>query len=280
MAFNLNGFNFNQSIVDSQGRVINTWADILNRVSVVISSGDSGANGRTDPFCSQQILKPAFPTSSPWVTSVGATQIVNGVALANAPTICADHGPCGATGTEVAVIYDWASFTSGGGFSAFTPRPKYQDAAVRAYLANAKVAKPPASFFNASNRAYPDLAAIGHGFLTISNGNVSPAGGTSLSSPVVAALVALLNRVAIKITKKPLGFLNPLLYKAYAAYPAAFHDITFGDNKCTENGCSSDCQGFVCAAGWDPVTGLGSLNYQAFENYLKKTLKRGGPGRS
>jgi photosystem II P680 reaction center D1 protein len=31
MAFNLNGFNFNQSIVDSQGRVINTWADILNR---------------------------------------------------------------------------------------------------------------------------------------------------------------------------------------------------------------------------------------------------------
>jgi photosystem II P680 reaction center D1 protein len=27
-AFNLNGFNFNQSVVDSQGRVINTWADI------------------------------------------------------------------------------------------------------------------------------------------------------------------------------------------------------------------------------------------------------------
>jgi hypothetical protein len=26
MAFNLNGFNFNQSVVDSQGRVINTWA--------------------------------------------------------------------------------------------------------------------------------------------------------------------------------------------------------------------------------------------------------------
>jgi photosystem II P680 reaction center D1 protein len=31
MAFNLNGFNFNQSIVDSQNRVIPTWADILNR---------------------------------------------------------------------------------------------------------------------------------------------------------------------------------------------------------------------------------------------------------
>jgi hypothetical protein len=32
MAFNLNGFNFNQSVVDSQGRVINTWADIINRI--------------------------------------------------------------------------------------------------------------------------------------------------------------------------------------------------------------------------------------------------------
>lgn len=31
MAFNLNGFNFNQCVVDSQGCVINTWADINNR---------------------------------------------------------------------------------------------------------------------------------------------------------------------------------------------------------------------------------------------------------
>jgi photosystem II P680 reaction center D1 protein len=34
MAFNLNGFNFNQSIVDRQGRVINTWADIINRANL------------------------------------------------------------------------------------------------------------------------------------------------------------------------------------------------------------------------------------------------------
>jgi photosystem II P680 reaction center D1 protein len=31
MAFNLNGFNFNQSVLDAQGRVLNTWADVLNR---------------------------------------------------------------------------------------------------------------------------------------------------------------------------------------------------------------------------------------------------------
>ncbi|KAE9610886.1 Photosystem II protein D1 [Lupinus albus] len=34
MTFNLNGFNFNQSVVDSQGHVINTWADIINRANL------------------------------------------------------------------------------------------------------------------------------------------------------------------------------------------------------------------------------------------------------
>jgi photosystem II P680 reaction center D1 protein len=31
MAFNLNGLNFNQSVLDARGSVVNTWADILNR---------------------------------------------------------------------------------------------------------------------------------------------------------------------------------------------------------------------------------------------------------
>nr|YP_003795256.1 photosystem II protein D1 [Chromera velia]YP_003795333.1 photosystem II protein D1 [Chromera velia]ADJ66498.1 photosystem II protein D1 [Chromera velia]ADJ66575.1 photosystem II protein D1 [Chromera velia] len=34
MAFNLNGFNFNQSIIDAEGRVISSWADILNRANL------------------------------------------------------------------------------------------------------------------------------------------------------------------------------------------------------------------------------------------------------
>jgi photosystem II P680 reaction center D1 protein len=34
MAFNLNGFNFNSSVIDTQVRVINTWADIINRANL------------------------------------------------------------------------------------------------------------------------------------------------------------------------------------------------------------------------------------------------------
>lgn len=36
MSFNLNGFNFNSSILDSQGRPIFTWADVLNRANLGI----------------------------------------------------------------------------------------------------------------------------------------------------------------------------------------------------------------------------------------------------
>ena len=34
MAFNLNGFNFNQSIVSANGKVVPTWADVLNRANL------------------------------------------------------------------------------------------------------------------------------------------------------------------------------------------------------------------------------------------------------
>ena len=34
MAFNLNRLNFNQSVVDFQGHLINSWADILNRADL------------------------------------------------------------------------------------------------------------------------------------------------------------------------------------------------------------------------------------------------------
>jgi photosystem II P680 reaction center D1 protein len=34
MAFNLNGLNFQQSIIDSCGCPVNTWADILNRANL------------------------------------------------------------------------------------------------------------------------------------------------------------------------------------------------------------------------------------------------------
>jgi photosystem II P680 reaction center D1 protein len=36
MAFNVNGFNFNGSVLDAEGHPIYTWADVLNRANLGI----------------------------------------------------------------------------------------------------------------------------------------------------------------------------------------------------------------------------------------------------
>ena len=87
--------------------------------------------------------------------------------------------------------------------------------------------------------------------VTVFNGETLSVGGTSLSSPIFAGLVTLLNEARIAAGKGPLGFLNPTLY----ANPDAFHDITIGGNP----GCGTP--GFNATPGWDPVTGLGTPDF-------------------
>jgi len=246
----------------------------LTGVSILISSGDSGANGRTDPDCSLTYLKPDYPAASPYVTAVGATQINNPVcALTTPPAICASSGwDCFSGGDEVAVSFDVAYFASGGGFSVYAAQPAWQQAAVKGYLASKTITFPPSTYFNASNRAYPDVAAIGNAVMIVDSGEAELVGGTSCSSPEFAAIVGILNHYAIKKSGKPLGFLNPLLYQIAASTPSAFHDITVGDNICTEDGCTAGCQGFYCTTGWDPVTGLGSPNVQNLITAVQSVL--------
>ena len=52
-----------------------------------------------------------------------------------------------------------------------------------------------------------------------------------------------------------LGFVTPLLYGMNSK---VFRDVTEGDNRCS-SACCGD-YGFAAAAGWDPVTGLGSVD--------------------
>jgi tripeptidyl-peptidase-1 len=245
----------------------------LRGISLISASGDSGANGRTDPDCSENHLNPPYPAASPYITSVGGTQIdqSSGVAnLPNPPPGCSGQN-CGSGGTEEAVSYDQANYASGGGFSYVAAQPAYQATAVNAYL-NSGVQLPPASYFNASGRGFPDVAGLGSQVLIVDGGSIEPVGGTSCASPIVAGIVSLLNDRAIQKTGKPLGFLNPLFYKMAAESPNCFQDITKGDNICTEDGCSANCKGYYCTKGWDPVTGLGTLNYGNMLSYLNNQI--------
>lgn len=101
-------------------------------------------------------------------------------------------------------------------------------------------------------RGYPDVAAIGSNVATVWDATTYGVGGTSASAPIFAAIVTLLNEERINIGKGPIGFLNPTMYK----HPEAFNDITIGNNP----GCGTG--GFNATPGWDPVTGLGTPNYE------------------
>jgi tripeptidyl-peptidase-1 len=246
----------------------------LRGVSLLAASGDSGANGRSDSDCSGSVLHASFPASSPFVTAVGATMLSDTVYdLSSPPPACSalPDSKCASGGIEVAVSWQEAGFTSGGGFSTYTAMPSYQTAVVRSYLESG-TELPPSTYFNRSNRAYPDIAAMGNNFLVYMDG-WSPVGGTSASSPTVAGVMSYLNAASYKASGKPLGFLNPFLYQMFAEEPSAFTDVVSGDNKCTESTCTSRCKGYLCAKGWDPVTGLGTPVVSKMLAYLEKQLE-------
>jgi len=204
-------------------------------LSIIFASGDSGAGCH---LCTS--LEPSFPATSPYVTSVGATRFTNGV------------------GSEEAAV---ESFKSGGGFSYHFDTAPYQKDAVQTYLNTAK-GLPPSTAFNAGGRATPDVSALGIGYTVVVKGKDLSIGGTSASTPTFSALITLLNDKLFNANKPALGFLNQWIYQTDAADPAAFTDITIGDNK------QSCCPGFPTARGWDPVTGVGTPNFGVLAGHI------------
>src|SRR5207245_1587734 len=89
-------------------------------------------------------------------------------------------------------------------------------------------------------------------------------GGTSAGAPTFAGILALINQAT---ASNGLGNVNPTLYTlaANANSSNAFNDITSGSNKVpcttgTKNCAAGGTIGFNAGAGYDQVTGLGSLN--------------------
>ena len=171
--------------------------------------------------------------------SVGATQLRNTSIL----------------GGEVAAFQpdpdtSLLDYSSGGGFSDVFARPKWQVDAVGSYLRHHDPGYAP-TVFNRSGRAFPDVAAMGLNLTTVYLDRVFGIGGTSAATPIFASLINLLNEERLRAGKTPVGFLNPVMY----AHPDMFNDVIEGSNP----GCGTG--GFSAAAGWDPVTGLGTPNY-------------------
>ena len=231
----------------------------LRGTTLVISSGDAGAPGRTSEGCDDsRPLNPAFPGSSPYVLSVGATYVPLDHSNASYTSpLCQQYG-CITSVDEKSIRYDRLGWTAGGGFDLYQNRtPWWQRSAVAGYLGSG-VPLPPQ--FHRSGRAYPDVAALGHSCPTALGGLVEGVDGTSCSAPLVAGLLAALNAEARSQGRPRLGFANPLLYRLQSQHPTCFRDVVDGYNWCTEQRCCERRFGFSAAAGWDPVSGLGTLD--------------------
>lgn len=183
---------------------------------------------------------------------------------------------CTQTGLrEVAVAanngMDW---TTGGGFSNYTTRPSYQDAAVLNYLNHHGVLLPPLSLFNSSGRAYPDVSAVGHNLVINIYGGVDIADGTSAATPIFAGILTRINDFLLSMNQPPLGFANPMLYQAAEETPESFFDVTVGNNKCGDvlhPPYLACCEyGFQASLGWDPITGLGTPRFARLQEAVAR----------
>ncbi|KAH9164080.1 peptidase S8/S53 domain-containing protein, partial [Lactarius sanguifluus] len=101
-------------------------------------------------------------------------------------------------------------------------------------------------------RGVPDIALQAMRFPIVLKNRRKKVSGTSCSTPTAAGIISLLNDYRISNGKPPLGFLNGL------------NDITSGTNP----GCNTD--GFSAVPGWDPVTGLGSLDFERLVAILSR----------
>ena len=193
-------------------------------LTFLFASGDDGAD------CKNSKFRPLFPSSSPYVTTVGGTGF--------------NHSLSGEYGHEI----------SGGGFSNLFGRPSYQNEVVEKYLKPGPHI-PPTSYFNPNGRGYPDISAVCHHFCIVRSMHFETGSGTSASTPTVAGIISLLNDARLQNNKSTLGFLNPFLYQT----SATMYDVTAGHNE----GCLPGDIGFYATTGWDPVTGCGTPNFPA-----------------
>jgi subtilase family serine protease len=269
---------------------INTVAALAQQanaqgITIVAPSGDGGAADCDSDFSGRLRarlgLSVDFPGSIPYITSVGGTQFQevgnawstdqlfstffrkpqpsywsstdnpsNGSALSYIPEVAWNT-----------TLLDSQLSATGGGRSTVFGKPAWQT-----------VSGVP----NDNARDVPDLALSGSGDhdgylicsggscvsgFRFSDGSLNIAGGTSVTTPVFAGIVVLVNQMM----NSRQGNVNPALYQLYGIAPDAFHDITQGGNEVPCIAGSPDCQssgflGYSAAPGYDLATGLGSID--------------------
>jgi subtilase family serine protease len=213
-------------------------------ITVLFSSGDAG-----DVAASRGIAQASYPSSSPWVTSVGGTSLAVQTAagakdewgwgtyttklVGSAPTQTSTT----VTGTSLSPWPPAFQYGSGGGTSLHFAQPGYQAGVVPNALATTTTTSTGQVIqLGSPHRVTPDISMVGDpntGVLVGETYRVSGdalidagctplgggqeycerrLGGTSLSSPLLAGVIALVDQARFTAGKGPIGFLNPAIY--------------------------------------------------------------------
>jgi hypothetical protein len=194
--------------------------------SVLAAAGDSGSSDcYYPPHVTDTSLAVDDPASQPDVTGVGGLQVTQVGSSFNQS------------------VWNSGSSAGGGGISSLHGRPAWQAAA-----------GVPSTGPAATARLVPDLSVDGDpstGIAVYLDGTYQVWGGTSMGSPLIAAIAA----VAQQRCSLPTGFglLNPLLY-SIAPSAGAFNDVTTGDNWIFSQRAGS----YSAGPGYDLASGLGS----------------------
>ena len=227
-------------------------------ISTVVATGDTGSTscaeaGNTSALPVQSVQ---YPSSSPWATAVGGTNI----SLSAANKI-----------TEEVVWNDSPTqFGAGtGGYSLFFSKPSWQTG--------------PGVGSGNLVRSTPDIALLADGvpgypiYCAASDclDGWSPVGGTSAATPLFASGVAIANQQAKASGQAQLGFLNKKIYKLAGnstTRAKVFRDVTKVGNDLGQmigpdfaaTGCCTATKYYDRASGW------GSVNFPRFSFEARK----------
>ncbi|MBO0767368.1 MAG: S8/S53 family peptidase [Solirubrobacterales bacterium] len=266
-------------------------------ISVVAASGDDGSadcvNGDQATAPPEARTAVNYPSSSPWVTAVGGTNIhLNAANQIISQTVWNDANQDPST-----------VGAGGGGYSGVEKRPGYQN-----------------GVNSNSHRELPDVSLLGDvapGFdvyCTADSGpdpcyspsqpqqcNAAagtpncvwqPIGGTSASTPLMAGSIAVIDQLQRRNHKQDVGLFNPLLYKLGKTRAndsgKIFQDVTSGSNDVGPYipgngghalGCCSAAPGFDAASGWGGINlaGLSKASLDAAKSLVRvsESIPRG-----
>ncbi|HKV76627.1 MAG TPA: S53 family serine peptidase [Candidatus Sulfotelmatobacter sp.] len=259
-------------------------------VTLVSASGDAGAADCDSGTSATQGLAVDVPSSIPETTAMGGTEF-----SADSPTNTTNNPPggnppywsaAGATSDTLSSALEYVPETAwndtaislanhgglaatGGGASILFPKGAWQGGTGTMRLVpdvslSASADHDPYLFCSEDDQQTGQIVSTcTAGFRTGAGGNLTAVGGTSVAAPTFAAILALINQF---LGTPSLAPVNPTLYSVAASTPAAFHDIKTGNNIVPCTAPSTNCPtgttqiGFSAGAGYDEVTGLGSVD--------------------